>query len=422
MTVSAMNKFLTAMGSRRKRGLCSLRLDGSLLLWCGYLLFLGQSSRADVAKCPAQCHCPKPTLCRPSVPLVLDDCGCCSVCARQFNEECGLLRPCDRDRGLRCQLEARENATTGICRASNMGRPCFLNGRVFQHGESFMKSCRLRCSCREGRAHCSPLCPEKLPAPPASCADARPVKVAGTCCERWKCVTPRSEDRKAWAPPEWRELVAGLGKAVKSPNAVPRKLETKHKTLNPDRLDVKRYFGRSELKGQLKRQNFSYPDCLVRNTKWSTCSQTCGMGISSRLSTNNTWCHPKWETRLCQIRPCDMLNEVNLQGGKRCRNSKKELEPRLISYQGCTSLRKYKPKYCGLCTDGRCCYPAETRTMRVRFYCLVRGFIVKHVMKIKRCECNWQCQHQSAYFWLDNDKPYRSINRQMGTKGIHGNF
>ncbi|XP_048376378.2 CCN family member 1-like isoform X2 [Stegostoma tigrinum] len=408
-----MNKFPTALGSRVKRGPCDMRLHSSVALWCGYLLLLGQSNLADVATCPAQCHCQKPVPCHPSVPLVLDDCRCCSVCARQFNEECSLLQPCDRDRGLRCQLEARPNATTGICRASSPGRPCFLSGRVHQHGESFMKGCRLQCSCRDGRAQCSPLCSGKLPAAPASCADARPVKVAGTCCERWKCLTPLSKDHKGWPPAKWKEFAAGPGKAVKSRNAMHPKLGTKHKSLKTDGLDVKRLFGFPEPKGQFKRQSFSYSDCMVKSTEWSACSQTCGMGISSRLSTNNTWCHPKWETRLCQIRPCDMLNEVNLQGGKKCLNSLKEMEPKFFTYESCTSLRKYKPKYCGLCTDGRCCYPAETRTTKVRFYCLVRGFIMKRVMKIKRCECSQQCQQQNIHFWLDVEEPYGSIDQQI---------
>ncbi|XP_067865587.1 CCN family member 1-like [Heterodontus francisci] len=382
------------MGSRSRRGPFGLGLTNNPVLWCA-LALLGSSCLADMAVCPRQCHCPKSLTCPPGVRLVLDDCGCCRICARQFNEDCGTLKPCDRARGLRCQLEVRPNATTGICRASSPGQSCLMNGRVYQHGEVFKQTCRLQCTCKDGKAGCSPLCPSHLPAPPVFCTDAQLVKVPGTCCEKWKCTSSYSKDK---ALRRWKEM------------AMPASQVTKQWKAN------------HKLRGQFKRQSSSHSGCQVKNTMWSACSQTCDMGISIRLSTNNTWCQPKRETRLCQIRPCHMFNDVQLKTGKSCLMSSKEKEPRPFIYGGCTSVRMYKPKYCGFCTDGRCCQPAETRTTRVRFRCLVRGTIVKSVMKIKRCECRKQCQQHSDHYWPDDGMPDELINWLPGTKGIANNF
>ncbi|XP_041068848.1 CCN family member 1-like [Carcharodon carcharias] len=384
------------MNFRMKRGPFGLGLGSRLALWCG-LVLLGSSSPADLAVCPPDCRCPKSRPCPPGVSLVLDDCGCCWVCARQFNKDCSTLRPCDHDHGLRCQFKANLNATTGICRASSPGRPCLMNGRVHQHGEIFKQTCRLQCTCKDGKVSCTPLCPSHLSLPPAFCKDAQLVKLPGTCCERWKCTSTYSKDDMALKMGKWKEIVMAAGKVAKQRKAV-------HKP---------RVF---------ERQSSSRPDCQVRSTMWSPCSQTCGMGISTRLSTNNTWCQPKQETRLCQIRSCHMLNDVHLKADSKCQKSVKELEPRHFIYQGCTSLRKYKPKYCGLCTDGRCCRPVETRTTKVRFRCLIRGTIVKDVMKIKRCECNQHCHQQSAQYWSDDGALSESINWLTGAEGTQDNF
>ncbi|XP_078073498.1 CCN family member 1-like [Mustelus asterias] len=382
------------MGSRMARGPFG-PLGTTLALCCGFVL-LGSWSLADMVACRRECHCPQPLPCPPGVPLVLDGCGCCRVCARQFNEDCGTLLPCAR--GLRCQLQDKLNATTGICRASSPGRPCLMNGKVYQHGEVFKQTCRLQCTCENGKAGCVPLCSSHVSLPPAFCADARLVKLPGTCCERWKCTSTYSKGNKALRMGKWKKRVKVFSKVAKQRNAV-------HK-----------------LRG-FRGQSFIFPDCQIKATTWSPCSQTCGMGTSTRLSTNNTWCQPKQETRLCQIRPCRMLNDLHLQAGKNCQKSVKELAPRPFIYQGCISLRKYKPKYCGLCTDGRCCKPAETRTTKVRFGCPVRGTIVKNVMKIQRCECSHRlCLQQSAHYWPDDAAPSQSINWLMGSEGIHNNF
>lgn len=68
-------------------------------------------------ECPAECSCaPSPPLCPPGDSWVTDHCGCCKVCARQFNEDCSATEPCDHIKGLRCHLGAGGDPKRGLCR------------------------------------------------------------------------------------------------------------------------------------------------------------------------------------------------------------------------------------------------------------------------------------------------------------------
>lgn len=139
-------------------------------------------------QCPAECSCaPSPQMCPPGVSWVTDHCGCCKVCARQFNEDCSATEPCDHIKGLRCHLGAGGDPERGLCRAEAQGLPCMLDGRMYQHGEDFQPDCIYHCTCMNQVVGCMSLCPEQVPLPDWRCSRPRLAKPDGGCCEEWVC-------------------------------------------------------------------------------------------------------------------------------------------------------------------------------------------------------------------------------------------
>lgn len=47
------------------------------------------------------------------------------------------------------------------------------------------------------------------------------------------------------------------------------------------------------------------PHCIKEVSDWSPCSVTCGIGVSTRTTTQ-TDCSEKTSTRLCYLRPCNV--------------------------------------------------------------------------------------------------------------------
>jgi len=45
--------------------------------------------------------------------------------------------------------------------------------------------------------------------------------------------------------------------------------------------------------------------CKIETTDWSSCSVSCGMGVSIRM-TGDDDCQPLQQRRLCIVRPCDV--------------------------------------------------------------------------------------------------------------------
>ncbi|MGH0184078.1 UNVERIFIED_CONTAM: hypothetical protein FKN15_013787 [Acipenser sinensis] len=249
------------------------------------------------------------------------------------------------------------------------GRPCEFNGRVYQHGEDFQLNCKHQCNCMDGVVGCMPLCPQEVPLPVWDCPNPRLVKVPGHCCEEWFCDNSN-------------HIREDSGDSQGSPELEPEPLTSNELLAAPQ-------------------GNTAYPDwnsppqsrmpvisrCLVQTTDWSDCSRTCGMGISSRVTNTNPACRLTRETRLCQIRACELPLTPSLKKGKKCQKTVRPREAVQISFAGCATSRRYRPRSCGSCSDGRCCSPSLTRTASLRFHCPDGESFTRSVMVIQRCHC-----------------------------------
>uniref|UniRef100_A0A3Q3GTB6 Uncharacterized protein n=1 Tax=Labrus bergylta TaxID=56723 RepID=A0A3Q3GTB6_9LABR len=303
----------------------------------------------DFVVCPAVCDCPaEPLICPPGVSAVPDRCGCCKVCAAQLNQDCSPTRPCDHHKGLECNYGNDVTMAWGVCRARSEGRTCEYSGRIYQNGESFRAGCKHQCTCIDGAVGCAPLCDNKLPPASPSCPYPRLVRIPGQCCF--------SVDLKA-VHVVYPCLCSCMNRTPLPTMPWPRKC-----------------------------------NCQVQTTDWSQCSRSCGLGVSSRITNKNPQCKLERETRICTVRPCVGL-AVPAKRGKKCSPAQKAPEPVRLSYGECLSVRLYRPNYCGVCTDGRCCSPRRTRTVPVTFVCPEGERFQRSAMFIQSCKCSDDCGH-----------------------------
>ncbi|TNN60023.1 Protein CYR61 [Liparis tanakae] len=324
------------------------------------------------AGCPAVCDCPdEPPVCPPGVSAVPDGCGCCKVCAAQLNQDCGPVRPCDHHKGLECNYGNDVTMAWGICRAKSEGRTCEYNGRIYQNGESFRAGCKHQCTCIDGAVGCAPLCTNKLPPASASCPYPRLVRIPGQCCFSVDC------NKGTWRLPAKHQ-------APPPRQHLPRRQQPSENELANELAEVKSSGWESE-RGykHLPVWNHRKEKCPVQTTDWSQCSSSCGMGVSSRITNKNPQCKLQRETRLCTVRPCRGLTAP----------AKKAVEPVRLSYGECASVRLYRPNYCGVCTDGRCCSPRRVRTVPVTFVCPDGERFQRSAMFIQSCKCSDDCGH-----------------------------
>uniref|UniRef100_A0AAY4CC86 Uncharacterized protein n=1 Tax=Denticeps clupeoides TaxID=299321 RepID=A0AAY4CC86_9TELE len=139
-------------------------------------------------------------------------------------------------------------------------------------------------------------------------------------------------------------------------------------------------------------------NCPVQTTPWSPCSRTCGRGVSMRISNGNKQCQMMKESRLCSIRPCQVDISKHFRPGKKCLNIYRERQPSKFTISGCTSKKAYWPKYCGVCTDNRCCIPYKSKSVTVDFECPSGATFSWQVMWINACFCNLSCKKPGDIF------------------------
>ncbi|XP_055143092.1 CCN family member 3 [Symphalangus syndactylus] len=322
------------------------------------LHLLGQV--AATQRCPPQCpgQCPvTPPTCAPGVRAVLDGCSCCLVCARQRGESCSDLEPCDESSGLYCDRSADPSNQTGICMVVE-GDNCVFDGVIYRSGEKFQPSCKFQCTCRDGQIGCVPRCQLDVLLPEPNCPAPRKVEVPGECCEKWIC------------GPDEEDSLGGLTLAAYRPEA----------TLGVEVSD-------------------SSVNCIEQTTEWTACSKSCGMGFSTRVTNRNRQCEMLKQTRLCMVRPCEQEPEQPTdKKGKKCLRTKKSLKAIHLQFKNCTSLHTYKPRFCGVCSDGRCCTPHNTKTIQAEFQCSPGQIVKKPVMVIGTCTCHTNCPKNNEAF------------------------
>lgn len=93
-----------------------------------------------------------------------------------------------------------------------------------------------------------------------------------------------------------------------------------------------------------------------------------------------------------------MFFKLLLKPGKKCLNIYREDQLTSFTISGCTSKKLYRPKYCGVCTDERCCIPYKSKTVQVEFQCPYGVTVTWQVMWINACFCNLSCKNPNDIF------------------------
>ncbi|XP_026198051.1 cellular communication network factor 1, like 2 [Anabas testudineus] len=353
----------------------------------GTLFMLSSATVTAKGECTTECSCASiPPVCPPGVSWVTDHCGCCKVCAKQFNEDCSAAEPCDHIKGLRCHLGAGGDPEKGLCRAEAQGLPCEFNGHLYQHGEDFQPNCQHLCTCMDGVVGCMPLCPLQVPLPQWRCLHLRLARSEGGCCEEWVC----NDNNHISEEPEELTHISRLDNQP-IPNHIGALLQAQPQ---PRHTALTSWTTSREIVPFPMSKVLFESSCFPQTTDWTECSTTCGMGISSRVTNNNPDCQLVRETRLCQVRQCELQLPVTIKG-KKCQRTFRPQEPLRIIFAGCSTAQRYRPRTCGACTDGRCCTPSLTRTIQLRFHCPDGESFHRNIMWIQRCSCNTRCHSHS---------------------------
>ncbi|KAF7257627.1 hypothetical protein EG68_05495 [Paragonimus skrjabini miyazakii] len=297
------------------------KLSGTLVMDCadytdGMDAVLSDHLRGhsnDVCPLPCICHADEKPNCSPGVSIIRDGCDCCWICARQSGEGCSLRFKCDSVDNLDCYYETvldvttaavvRESLTSGVRKKLTLippeadavgtcwkvsGRPCYVNGTWLAHSGVQKTGCRHQCVCVDGTLVCTDLCAEVEQNRPSESVCSQVVDdrsatfqlqlmppAEGECCRRWVCIAGINEDPLS--------------------NEGLRVVDT----------TVDHSFS-----------SRTYDACKqVRpvTVNWSLCSQQCGLGLSTRWTTDTVDCRNITQVRLCFWRPCQTIKLASIQ-------------------------------------------------------------------------------------------------------------
>uniref|UniRef100_G1P997 Cellular communication network factor 6 n=1 Tax=Myotis lucifugus TaxID=59463 RepID=G1P997_MYOLU len=309
--------------------------------------------------CHWPCRCPQKPSCPPGVSLVRDGCGCCKICAKQPGDICNEADLCDPHKGLYCDYSAdRPRYETGVC-AYLVAVGCEFNRVHYHNGQVFQPNPLFSCLCVSGAIGCTPLFIPKLA--DSHCSGAK----GGKKLPRYVC---RSR--------QWR----GVHLSTHTPT---------HPSIHS--FSMSSY---TNLPLIWKRK------CLIQATKWTPCSRTCGMGISNRVTNENNKCQLRTEKRLCYIQPCDsnILKTVQIPKGKTCQPTFQLFKAEKFVLSGCSSTQSYKPTFCGLCMDKRCCVPNKSKMITIQFDCPNEGSFKWKMLWVTSCVCQRNCRDSGDIF------------------------
>ncbi|XP_075928401.1 CCN family member 2-like isoform X1 [Petromyzon marinus] len=346
--------------------------------------------RRPYCEWPCRCAHGEPR-CPVGVSAALDGCGCCRVCARQQGDLCTEADTCDPHKDLYCDYSGDSpRYEIGVC-AHSVGVGCELNGHRYHNGQSFLPSCKYACTCINGAVGCVARCALSPRPPAARCLRPRLLKSADRCCEEWHCLDSKKVKKSA-------------------PKAL---LQSKPRPVSPLPAAPSLSFSLSPrvFRGHGNQWN---NNCLMQSTEWSACSRSCGVGISTRITNDNPSCHLLKERRLCLVRPCDLALTRGMRDGKKCVRVYVAEKPVRLELSGCVSRAAFQLRYCGGCTDGRCCRPLRTHTIPVDFDCPNDGgragggaagaatgtatTVRWNVMWVRSCSCHWDCVNPNDMF------------------------